>query len=390
MQIQSTQRPQRLRRTESLTPKGQLDQQLSAGVQDVVDLGSSRTEYSKSRVRRDFGFTAVHYGILGGAFGLAVSNISPVGGLVGVGLGTYVAWNKTARKSTGKVEIRLDGETRQTRYYGRPENYTKTPQEVRAEMISRGQLGERIKSYNPDSVSGPTPELSPSEKKSLKKLADESRLVADFGQRSEYGIEVLNRVDSLTAARLMKGEKPVYVLDGESQDTKHTLEVVAKNNRSTVRRHDSDSYIERTFHYSLTPLDKESLQAGFAGEGLPESFQGVYKGRESCALIVGLDEQAGVGIAGKNFDKTSFSSSRVVRGQNVNLGSTDKARVVTRSSINVRDVITMGGVALGMVSGMALSPGVPHAALIGGAVGGVFGRELGWLAQDRMPSFQTS
>jgi len=42
-----------------------------------------------------------------------------------------------------------------------------------------------------------------------------------------------------------------------------------------------------------------------------------------------------------------------------------------------------------MLTGMGVAPGMPQAALIGGVTGGVLGRELGWLAQDRMPSFQT-
>ena len=390
MQIQSTSRARRVPTpvSEVLTATRKLDHQLAAGVQDIVDLGASRTENSRSNVRRDFAGTAFHHGILGGAVGLAMSNLSPVGGLVGVGLGTYIAWNKTARKSNGAVRVTLDGQTRKTRYYGRPENYVKTPQEVRAEMISRGQLGERIKVYTPGAVSGPVGSLCAQEKNSLKKLGQEGRLVGDFGQRSEYGYQVLNQIDSLTAARLMQAEKPVYALDGKSRDTEHTLEVVAHNNRSTTRRHDSDSYIERTYDYTLTPLTKENLAVDFEADGLPEGFHGVYKNSSSCALIVGEDEQAGLGISGKNTDRTSFDHRRVIRDPQVDLGSPDKARVITTSSINVRDVIMMGGVVAGMLSGMGVAPGVPQAALIGGVAGGVLGRELGWLAQDRMPNLR--
>ena len=395
MQIRSTQRPSSSNPLprQGLTPKGELDRQLSEGQTDSVDLGSSRTEYAKKEVKRDFMFAALHHGILGGGVGLAMANMSPVGAAAGLGLGAYIAWNRTARKTSGSVTVNLDGEVRKTRYYGRPENYVKTPQEVRAEMISRGELGERIKPFTPD-TSGLTSEeagWSSADQKALMKLDKERRLVADLGQRSEYGYDVLNQVDAITAARLMKSDKPVFLLDGKSSDKTHTLDVSAYNNRSTVRRHDSDSYLERTYDYTLTPLTEKGLQAenSLGGQGLPEGFHGVYKNAGSCALVMGEDEQAGLGVAGRNTRHTSFNNRRVTRDGTIDLGATDKARVITTASVNVRDVIMMGGVLAGMLTGMGVAPGVPQAALIGGVTGGVLGRELGWLAQDRMPSFQT-
>ncbi|MCA9781110.1 MAG: hypothetical protein KC800_30530 [Candidatus Eremiobacteraeota bacterium] len=394
MQIRSTQRPTLASGfpRQGLTAKGQLDRQLAEGQTDVVDLGVSRTDLAKKQVNNEFKFAAIHHGVLSGAVGLAMANMSPVGAVAGLGLGAYIAWNRTSRKTSGSVTVNLDGETRKTRYYGRPENYVKTPQEVRAEMIARGQLGERIKPFTPESSDLSTEELkwSSQDQKSLKDLEKERRLVADLGQRSEYGFDVLNQVDAITAARLMKADKPVFLVDGRSSDMTHTLDVSAFNNRSTVRRHDSDSYLERTYEYALTPLTKEVLaEQGLEGQGLPEGFHGVYKNAGSCALVMGEDEQAGLGVTGKNYRHTSFSNRRVTRDQSIDLGSRDKARVITTASVNVRDVIMMGGVLAGMLTGMGLAPGAPQAALIGGVTGGVLGRELGWLAQDRMPSHQT-
>ena len=395
MQIRSTQRPSssNLLPRQGLTPKGELDRQLSEGQKDVVDLGSSRTELAKKQVGNDFKFAALHHGVLGGAVGLTMANMSPFGAAAGLGLGAYIAWNRTARKTSGTVTVKLDGEVRKTRYYDRPENYLKTPQEVRAEMISRGELGERIKPFTADSSQLTTQEAgwSSADQKALKRLDKERRLVADLGQRSEYGYDVLNQVDAITAARLMKADKPVFLLDGKSSDKIHTLDVSAYNNRSTVRRHDSDSYLERTYDYTLTALTEEGLQAeqSLDGQGLPEGFHGVYKNAGSCALVMGEDEQAGLGVTGKNTRHTSFNQRRVTRDGSIDLGAKDKARVITTASVNVRDVIMMGGVLAGMLTGMGVAPGVPHAALIGGVTGGVLGRELGWLAQDRMPSFQT-
>lgn len=390
MQINSTHRTRQAPGLQ-LTARGKLDQQLADGVRDVVDLGTSRTEVGKSNVYRDFGLTTLHHGVFGGALGLAMSNISPVGGLVGLGVGTYVAFNKTVRKDSGTVQITLDGETRRTRYYGRPENYVRTPQEVRAEMIATGELGERIEAFTPLEMNENAPTtFSAKDQKTLTDLARQKRLVADFRQKSEYGHEVLNLVDSLTAARLIESGKDVYLVDGTSKDVNHSLEVVASNNRSSVRRHESDSYLERTFDYTLTPLDRQNLDFETKGQGLPEGFQGIYKNRSSTSLVIGEDNQAGVGVTDQNYSKTSFDYRRVTRDQSIDMGSRDKARVITTASVNVRDVITMVGVAAGMLTGMGLSPGVPTAALVGGVAGGVIGRELGWLAQDRMPSYRTS
>lgn len=393
MQISSTHRPhaQRTAVREPLTAKGKLDQQLAEGVQDVVDLGTSRAEVGKSNVYRDFGFTTLHHGVLGGALGLAMGNMSPVGGLVGLGVGTYIAFNKTVRKDSGTVQVDLDGQTRKTHYFGRPENYVQTPQEVRAEMIASGQLGERIGVFAPPESEGGAPSsFSAKEQQALKNLAGEKRLVADFGQKSEYGYEVLNPVDSLTAARLMESGKEVFLVTGSSKDTKHSLDVVASNNRSTVRKHHSSSYLERTYDYTLTPLEKEQLETSPQGEGLPEGFHGVYKNHLLTSLVMGEDDQAGMGVTDKDYNKTSFDYRRVTRDQNIDMGSQEKARVITTASVNVRDLVTMVGVLAGMVTGMSVSPGVPTAVLLGGAVGGVAGRELGWLAQDHMPTFRTS
>jgi hypothetical protein len=358
-----------------------------------VDLGASRTENAQKEVKNDLMFAALHHGILGGVTGLAMANMSPLGAVAGLGLGTYIAWNRTARKTSGSVTVNLDGEVRKTRYYGRPENYVKTPQEMRAEMIARGELGERIKPFTADTSALTTQEagLSPADQKTLKKLDKERRLVADLGQHSEYGYEVLNQVDAITAARLMKADKSVFLLDGQSKDKTHTLDVSAHNNRSTVRRHDSDSYLERTYEYTLTPLTEEGLkeEQTLDGQGLPEGFPGVYKNAAKCALVMGEDEQAGLGVTGKTTRHTSFSRRRVTRDGSIDLGASDKARVITTASVNVRDVVMMAGVVAGMLTGMGVAPGVPQAALIGGVTGGVLGRELGWLAQDRMPSFQT-
>lgn len=369
-----------------VTAKAKIDQKLAQGdpVQDIVDLGTSRTEAGKSEVYRDFGSSAVLHGLMGGGLGLALAGDPTVGGLVGLGLGVYVAWNKTARKNSGTVKIEMDGQTRTTRYYGKPQNYVKTPQEKRLELLSKGQLGERIRPFTLQDVNGPVSSFTADQRKALKRLDEERRLVADLGQRSEYGYEVLNQVDSLSAARLMEAGKDVFMVEGQSKDVTHTLNAEASNTRSTVRRHESDSYRERTYDYTLTALSRESLEGQPKGEGLPESFHGVYKNHRSCALIVGEDRQTGFGESGKDFRNSSFDFARLTRDRMIDMGSKDKARVVQKVAINVRDVVMVSGIAAGLLAGLHLAPGNPGVGLISTVAGGVAGRELGWLVQGKM------
>lgn len=393
MQIQthSTVGAARLRRRPELTEVARLDQQLAAGNGDSVDLNTEAAAAGKKTAMRNFTYEALHCSVFGTLLGLGLSNMSVQGAALGLGTSLYVAWNRSLRKESGKVKIELDGAGRTARYYGSTTAYEKTPQEVRAEMLADGRLGERIEAYSPKPGESPKVKVSPelaAHQKTLSGLAKNRRLVAAFGQKSRYGHETLNFVDSTTAAKLIEAKRPVYLVSGESKDTEHSYKVVAANERQTTMRQIHKSYVEREFEYSLRPLTgPESLQELPPGEGLPEGFNGVYRDQESCALVMATDNQNGFATSGKKSSKVTFDYSRRSRDASVDLGSTDKARVGRVGSVNVRDLITLGGVAGGMMAGMGFFPGNSFAVLAGGALGGMAGRELGWVAQDHMPTF---
>lgn len=374
----------------------QLDRDLAAGKGDSVDIDMNKydAEEGKTSAMRDFKYTAIHHGVFGGVLGLALSNLNPLGAALGLGTGLYVAYDKTLRKSSGKVEVKLNGQKRTTRYYGNTRAYLKTPQEIRTEMLTKGSLGERIEAYTPEPSELPkkagTAELA-SHKETLTKLAKERKLLASFGQQSRYGEEVLTLVDATLAARLINADRPVYAVGGETNDKTQSYEVTAKNSRSTVRREIDKSIVERTYNYNLHKLERDvnSLDELPEGEGLPAGFNGVYKDGEPCTMVVGSDAQDGFGAVSKTSSKSTYDSARTLRDSSLNMGATDKAKVHKVSSMNVRDLIMMVGIAGGMMAGMSLFPGVPEAALAGGVLAGVGGRELGWLAQSKMPGYRS-
>lgn len=375
-----------------LSEVARLDQQLAEGNGDSVDLNTTSAAEGKKKAFSDFKYQALQCCVFGGLLGLAGNNMGALGAALGAGTGLYIAWNKSLRKNSGKVSIELNGEKRTTRYYGKTTAYQKTPQEVRAEMLADGRLGEQIPAYSPRPSEIPKlkiPAELAAHKETLSELAEEKKLVADFGQKSRYGYETLNFVDATSAAKLIAAGKPVYAVAGESQDTKHSYKVVAANVRSTTRRQIHKAYVERDYNYELHPLTgPESFQELPEGEGLPEGFTGVYKEQGSCSQIMATDAQNGFGTVGKNSSRKTFDYSRMTRDGQLDLGSQDSARVIHTGSVNIRDLVMMTGIAGGMITGMSLFPGVPFAAAAGGAIGGVAGRELGWLAQDHMPSFK--
>ena len=372
---------------------GQMDQEIRSGSLDSLELRYVNDSYEmeKARTLADFGMKSAVYGTMGLLGGFALTEGLPLGAAVGVGLGAYLAWNSSLRHSTGKVTVKHDGQVRQARYFGSAKNYRKTPEEVRAELILKQVLGEQIGPYTPRPGEVPEPESLGAlndRREQLNALNKERRLVADFGQKSHYGYQVLNLVDDLTAAKLIKGGKDVYAVSGSSADVKHTLEVSGTNERGSQRLEQSGTYIDRTYDYTLTPLkSEESLDHIPDGEGLPEGMVGVYKNFDSCSVSIATDSQTGYGMVDGEQSANTHEFRRFSRDRSLDLGSRNKAQVVTKSSINVRDLVTLSGVLGGMLTGMHLAPAVKAAGLMGGVIGGVAGRELGWIAQDHMPRF---
>lgn len=397
MNISSTQ-PRILPQTSSKAPLNelaQMDKDLASGldVEDTLDFDFSvfREENPESSAKKEFALQSVLLGGFGTAAGCVFGNFSAIGAAAGLGLGLYVAYNKTLRANSGKVNITLDGETRTTRYYGRPDNYKLSPQERRLELLAKGRLGEQISSVSPEPGKLPDVPITAEVKAlkpQLKALSKEGKLVADFGGKSRYGQPVLSQIDAQVAAKLMSAEQSVYALAGTTEDTEHSLKVNAANQRSTVRKAQVNTYVERKFDYQTTELNPQNITALPEGEGLPEGMFGVYKDQNSCSISIAKDDQRGYGKVSSNRNTTSFHSRRVFADPSVDLGRADQAEVYTTSSVNVRDLVMMGGILGGLLTGMGVSPGVPEAALLGGVVGGVVGREVGWLVQDRMPSYR--
>lgn len=394
IRTQATPIPHKIAPRAGFTAVAKLDQQLQSGASDSMEWNRDPYKHdqvaeNKSTVLRQWAIEGVGFSALGALGGSALTNFHPAGAAIGAGLGAYIAWNNTLRAETGKVEVKLDEQVHSTRFYRHPNSYAKVPGQARAEMMIDGRLGEKIHLASPSfeemagSVSGDLPREVKTE---LKDLAKQRKLVADLGERSRYGFEVLSPVDARSAAKLLANEKEVFAVSGKASDTKHTLQVTSANQRSTARAAQNGAYVERHFDYQLSPVESSTdFRQLPKGEGLPDGFHGVYKNHSTTSLVVGSDEQFGYGLAEPDRRSEFFASHRVLKDQSLDFGAPDQAKVKTTRAMNVRDLVTMGGVLAGMVAATGLAPGVPEVALMGAVVGGVAGRELGWIAQDRMP-----
>ena len=396
MRIQSTKAPSRSTQPPrgGYTAAARLDQDVSQGRIDS-DSYASGGRYdpifeNKAAVIREATFEGIGFTSFGAFSGFALTDFTPLGAAIGAGLGAYIAWNRTLRSQSGNVKVRIDGKTQTTKFYKHPSSYQKVPGQLKAEMMADGRLGERIapKSVSTDMLNSTKSVNIPKELKGgLIELSAERRLLADLGQKSRYGYEVLSPVTASTAAQLLESDTEIFAVSGKSSDQTHTLEVIARNQRRTSSGATSATYIERTFDYQLKQLKAaDDLKDLPKGQGLPEGFSGTYKNLESCSLTVGMDRQEGHGIIENKSNSRAFSSKRSDRDQRLDLGPSNKAEINFKRSLNVRDLSTMGGVLAGLVAATTLAPGQPSIALMSAVAGGVAGRELGWLAQDKMPA----
>ena len=369
--------------TASLTQVAEKDKALSEGILDTFESQAERVDEAASSVRNRFLLNTVPYSLFGGVIG---GTTGVLGAAVGVGVGAYIAYNKTIRRENGKVTINHNGEKRVTDYKESTKNYVKTASEVRAEMMSRGTLGEMIEpppELRDLPIIKPNPKLD-AHNEDLKALAEAKKLLADFGKKSRYGHPVLHSVDAKSARALLGAGEDVYVVSGKSKDQVHNLSVTAHNEHKSVMRVKEYGYVERAYDYELTNLSKDGAFANLPeGDGLPEAFFGVYRDNTSTTLNIGQARQHGFSASNNNSDYSEFDYDKVTRADNVGFKE-QNAKVFTVHAPNYRDVVTMAGVAGGMMAGMALVPGAAQAGVaIGGALGGVVGRELGNLVQSR-------
>jgi hypothetical protein len=217
----------------------------------------------------------------GAGLGAALTGGNPVGIAIGAALG--LLWSLQQVRATNRADVRIthDGETRTTAFYNRPANYSRTPQEIRTTFISEGLLGDRI-----DPAQAPKPTTAPDPAKweevepqlgALSQLDADRRLVADLGQRSAYGHDVVNLVDMQTAAELLAtGQAAVFVVTPTGQgDVVHSLSAVGATASGNKGCNVHYQYIDRQFEYTLTHIRAgQSLDDLSAATGIPDGLVG--------------------------------------------------------------------------------------------------------------------
>lgn len=268
----------------------------------------------------------------GGAIGAAIGSVifpalgALPGGLLGALIGGVLDWNGATQRGSGTVNVTVDGQRAQHKYYG-SFDYERTAAELRAELYTAGILGDRIRTYHP------SPEDIPQVTRAqlaevdrhvavVKKLAEERRLMADFGGRSKYGKRVLHRVDTITARRLLAAGKPLYLINVTGfQEKAHHHKSVATRNDGDVVRTLEQGYVERTVSYTVRPFELASNQIP-DGKGLPLGLIGVDADATTFTDVISVaemrrhdEESNDPSLNGARIRKSSHwrSSGRAVR-----------------------------------------------------------------------------
>ena len=204
--------------------------------------------------------------------------------------------------------------------------------------------------------------------------------MADFGNKSSYGHDVLDIVDATAARKLIAAGKPVYVVNGEDAvDVRHRYQTSAKSPDKKVKRAEKDDFVERKFEYGLTRIDSpDDLAAVQDGKGVPEGMVGVYKNSGKLSQMVYTKTQAGE----SRLDGEQVTNSHEA-DEAIHDGDVQRADDLQHKDLRVREKWGFGpiggliGATVGMMVGMAV---LPHTlallALGAGAVGGYKGTEI--------------
>jgi len=262
------------------------------------DIDRWRTSESQRQYKLKLREKQFKYAKIGGFIGgLVCGKTLPglVGGVVaGAAMGAYMAWDKVHDEDRGKITVNIDGEKFIQPYYMDPYTYEKSPELQKA-------LEEKQEKISPpkSNITGNIDETGLEQLKpfagKLVDLGKTRRLLADFGEKSLQGKEVLQLIDSNKAKELIAAGLPVFVVNGtDVSETPRKYSANADNKARTVALNEVHDLLEKQIDYTLSEIKSpEELADVKDGKGVPEGLQGVYKDGSSYKEIVYNKAQQG-------------------------------------------------------------------------------------------------
>lgn len=223
--------------------------------------------------------------------GIGAIPLALIGGAVGAAF-NVIRWR---RHQKGSITVDNDGQVTHRKFWQNPANFERSASEWRNLLLSYGILGDTIQAKQPKKLPQPSADGLRSvdaHRTTLMDLANDRRLVTDYGNRSSYGHDVLDVIDAPTARRLIAAGKPVYVVNGqEPESIRHRYNVEAQSPDRKVRRDERNEYVERRFEYRLEPIDFDNVKPG---HGVPEGILGVYTHGNEVSQMVYNSAQSGL------------------------------------------------------------------------------------------------
>jgi hypothetical protein len=355
-----------------------------------------RAEQASHSYHKELAMRSLQRGLVGGVLGGALiggayqlPHGELIGPLFGAGVGLYTTWESMHRQNTGKVTVRLDGETYKKSFRGDPTKVALTPKEVQFQLLAQGQASpSRVRAYNGKVAEPQVSLLAPWKEQAgaLRELGEQRRLVASFGQKTEDGQSALHLVDALAAAKLAAAGANVYRVNAQApKDVEHSLTMVGFNVAHSESNSEEYRYLERTVDYTLTPLHSPAdvAQAGAASHGVPEGMFGLLENATSYGEVINYGNHLdSAETYSPEFGRSpTRESSRSSYAEQRRLGDHDlnfESGISTVHHVNLPALLALTGTAAGLMTAMAFTgPGVPGPALMAATVGFLGGRAAG-------------
>jgi hypothetical protein len=328
-----------------------------------------------------------------------------LGAAVGAGVGLAIYWDANHRDDSGIVYVERDGQREQREWIGQPENFVKTPAEMRTVLHATGVLGDRVIPKAQTTALGQAQsqilEEVDSHKLILQKLSKERRLLANLGAKTRYGKDALQLITAAAARELMSRGKSVVLLSlGEIKDTDHNLTTSTYSQAFSKKLVEAYQYTERTFDYELRTLkEPKDLLEVPEGQGLPDTTDGIPTEGSSFTQTIYKSEEQAARELNRKLDKTQSRFAEAMVGRQESKKDQPFARTL-KAMVNPS---TVGYTAVGALLGATVGSGVPGldpgaAATIGGVIGHFAGRAAvsravkaekvpDWAPQQSSPSF---